>query len=293
MKLRTTRHPDRSSEALFERLVGIDEQKVALLATLELLLDRDRYAAWRHEHHGREFGLGFLVDQSSPLIVLSGDVGSGKTALATSVGSALARRLDRRVTTVESPSDIRGTGLVGELSARITETFAQARSAIGRDVGILLIDEGDDLATSREQLQAHHEDRAGVNVLIKEIDRLASDGIPLAVVLSTNRGEALDPALRRRASLNLSFGRPRGNALVDAWRRLLVGIPHDDASLGRLVNACEARTPPYSYSDLAHRVGHRALMSAYGRREAVGLEDLIAAVHVVEPSPVFGDYRGE
>jgi ATP-dependent 26S proteasome regulatory subunit len=92
-------------------------------------------------------------------------------------------------------------GHVGELSARITEAFTQAKAravAIGR--GILIIDEADDLATGRSQMQAHHEDRAGVNVLIKQINQLSTGSPPIALIMIINRADILDPAVIRRAS---------------------------------------------------------------------------------------------
>jgi hypothetical protein len=56
--------------------------------------------------------------------------------------------------------------------------MAKARAAaVGR--AILVIDEADDLATGRGQTQAHHEDRAGVNVLIKQINQLANSAAPM------------------------------------------------------------------------------------------------------------------
>ena len=288
MKLRDTKHPSPAAQKAFDRLVGLDGQKAQLLDTLEILLARERFASWRSEYHPEGLGLAFLVDRATPLVLLSGDVGCGKTALASSVGTPLARRLDAPVVTLETPSDIRGTGLVGELSARITEAFAQARAALDRrSYGILLIDEGDDLGTSREQLQAHHEDRAGVNVLIKEIDRLADAGGRMCVIVATNRPDALDPALLRRASLHLSFGRPTGAVLTALWTALLEGIPAKPKDVQRLVARCEERQPGYTYSDLVHRVGHVALLRAYRERRALSVDDLESALASTVPTPMF------
>lgn len=287
MKLLETRHPSPVAQKAFDRLVGLEEQKAALLDTLEILLARERFTAWQARHHPDGLGVGFLVGDATPLVLLSGDVGCGKTALATSIGSPLAGRLNAPVLTLETPSEIRGHGLVGEISSRVTEAFRQARSAVGPGTfGILFIDEGDDLATSREQLQAHHEDRAGVNALIKEVDRVASDSSRICVILATNRPEVLDPALLRRASLHLSFKRPSGPPLAALWESLLGGVA-GDRDIARLARKCQEREPKYTCSDLVHRVAHVALLRAFRERRRLAVDDFETALASTEPSPPF------
>jgi ATPase family associated with various cellular activities (AAA) len=94
----------------------------------------------------------------------------------------------------------RGTGAVGEMTSLMSAAFSGVKLAAKRAAGrggkhnsgiTLLIDEADVLAQSRELGQMHHEDRAGVNALIRGVDDL---------VMCTNRLEALDPAvpIRRR-----------------------------------------------------------------------------------------------
>src|SRR5258708_8208659 len=73
---------------------------------------------------------------------------------------------------------------------------------------ILLIDEADSLAQSREMAQMHHEDRAGVNALIRGIDDVANAKLACLVLMCTNRLGALDPAIRRRAAALFEFARP-------------------------------------------------------------------------------------
>lgn len=289
MSLRSSKFPHPAAQVAWDSLIGLDDYKDALLDTLELLLVPERFTAWLTAHHSSGLKLAEHLSKSTPLIVLSGDVGCGKSAMATCVGQPLSKRLDALVTLLEAPTDIRGTGLVGEMSTRIGDTFSQAvREAPRRGYALLLLDEGDDVATSREQLQAHHEDRAGVNALIKGLDSLAGNDSRVAVFLCTNRGAALDPALLRRAALHLQFARPQGPALVGLLEAVLSGLELNRAAINRIVKELPS-DPPYTPSDLIHRVGRRAVLSAYREQRSVGVDDILAAVRLVPPTPVFGD----
>jgi AAA+ superfamily predicted ATPase len=289
MSLRTTQFPNAAVLTEWNGLIGLDYHKSALLNTLELLFDLDRFIDWQQHHHPGGLRLGSLINKTTPLIILSGDVGCGKTALARSIGAPLSKKLDAQIVLMEAPGDIRGTGLVGELSSRIADTFSQARSTVPRKgYALLLLDEGDDIATSREQLQAHHEDRAGVNALIKKLDYLSAESSRIVVLLVTNRGQALDPALLRRAALHLSFERPQGESLKSLIEYLIEGIQVTPGELKKLLAACK-QDPPFTASDLVHRVGRRALLEAYQQSRALTVADLILALSYVNPTPVFRD----
>ena len=226
LTLKKTRHPNlKEHEVRYNNLIGLDSQKAELLITLQMILDRDRLQDWEKKHH--KSNLPFLNKglKLNPLVILSGEVGCGKTELAQTIGTPLAKLLDKTVITVQTPSDIRGFGLVGQLSSRITSSFSQAKSEIGKDLGILIIDEADDLASSRSQMQSHHEDKAGVNVLIKEIDAIEHDKVHIAVILITNRMDSLDPAVVRRACLHLQFKRPGESDINSIFRHILAGWP--------------------------------------------------------------------
>jgi len=282
------RHPNDTAQTRFDSLVGLDSHKRQLLDELTLLLDPARLVAWRKKHHRK--GLPLVDEQgaAAPLILLSGEVGCGKTALALSVGTPLARRLDARVVTLETPSDIRGSGRVGELSARVTEAFSQAKQItkeVGR--GILIIDEADDLATSRSQMQAHHEDRAGLNVLIKQIGSLGRDGARLAVIMITNRVTVLDPAVVRRAALQLRFVRPDGPGRSLLFHRLLQGTGAKEKEISELAERSERNGGvPYSYSDLTERVAKLALREAFTADEPLQASHFLRALQEVTPSPL-------
>lgn len=286
-------HPSKGAASRFESLVGIDTIKESLVDELTLILDKTRLQNWLGEHHPN--GLAF-VDKApprAPLILLSGEVGCGKTALANCVATPVARAIDQRILSMETPSDIRGSGHVGEVSLRITAAFSQAKvkaAELGR--GILIIDEADDLATSRSQMQAHHEDRAGVNVLIKQIDQLATHGIPMAVILITNRADALDPAVMRRVALPLKFERPGGTAREAVFRRILDGSTFTTGDIDELVSLTE-RDTPYTFSDLTDRVARIALRQSWKENRPFGPAMLKSVLSEVEPSPPFAVVKSE
>jgi SpoVK/Ycf46/Vps4 family AAA+-type ATPase len=279
-------HPDPDARAIFDALVGIDAHKEVLVDELAALIGTDKLAAWQRRHHPHGLALADRWRKSSPLVLLSGEVGCGKTALATSAATPLADALDRRVVTLETPSDLRGWGHVGEMSARITDAFQQARRR-AREIGagLLVIDEADDVATARAQMQAHHEDRAGLNVLIKQIDQLARAKDPLAVILITNRQAVLDPAVRRRTALHLTFTRPDTKARAAVFKHLLHGVKVSGSDIERLVHASE-RTIPFSYSDLVDRLARAVLREAQRRDRAVTVELVVECLAHVEPSPL-------
>lgn len=281
-----TLHPTNDRQAAYESLVGIDELKRDLLDELFGLLGSKQIEAWARRHHRSPIALTQRWRNSPPLVLLAGDVGCGKSALAASVGSPLARLLDTRVVALETPSDLRGWGHVGEMSARITDAFDKARKrATSVGAGLLVIDEADDIATSRSQGHAHHEDRAGLNVLIKQIDQLARAKDPLVVLLITNRDAVLDPAIRRRTGLHLTFKRPDKRARAKLFESLLGGVPLAAGDIARLVKASE-RDVPYSSSDLVDRLARATLRHAQRHDVPVSVDLVLECLAVVEPSPL-------
>jgi SpoVK/Ycf46/Vps4 family AAA+-type ATPase len=289
LKLSETSHPAKEATARYDALIGVDSQKEQLLDELTLLLEATRLEKWLKKHHSKGLTMANAIGGGSPLVLLSGEVGCGKTALATSIGSPLADVLDKKIITLETPSDIRGHGLVGELSARITDAFEQARARV-RDrkcYGILIVDEADDLATARDQMQAHHEDRAGVNVLIKQIDTIVREKVPLAVLMITNRARALDPAVVRRAALHLRFERPDETQRRAVFRRLLHGTRHAAEQIEDLVMATEPQHGvSFSFSDLMVRLARSALRQAWRANRPFGPDTLLEVIAHMAPSPL-------
>lgn len=287
VKLQEHKHPNQSDEEAYKDLIAIDKQKEMLLHTLELFFNKAKVEQWQKKHHPK--GLDFFQNLTggTPLIILSGDVGCGKTALAHSIASPLAKRLDKRIMVYETPSNIRGAGRVGEISNRITDAFEQVKSKIKvGQLGLLIIDEADDLATDRDQNQAHHEDRAGLNVLIKQIDLIARESIELGVILITNRLKVLDPAIIRRATQVIEFGRPDESSRKLVFERLFKGSFLNDEDYKELIEASAHPDTPYSFSDLIQKAGKQSLYYAVQNNLPFGKEVYLKAIKETKPSPI-------
>jgi len=293
-------YPDFEPQERLARLVGLDDHKARLTKILGLLVNPAGLEAWAKKHHPGANGIVANVLKRPPLVVLAGDVGSGKSELAETIGDAVARQEGIEITLFPLSLSTRGQGRVGEmtqlLSAAFDYTVDEARKlqeSGGRARGavILLVDEADALAQSREAAQMHHEDRAGVNAFIRGVDRIGNGKLPAAVIMCTNRLSALDPAVRRRAADILPFARPD-----DHQRRAVLGPPlkelgFTEQQVAALVAATGARngqTHGFTFSDLAQRLLPAIVLDAYPGQPVSAARALEIAKRMV-PTPPFKD----
>jgi AAA+ superfamily predicted ATPase len=267
--------PDFMAQERLSQLVGLDEHKSRLTKILSLLVNPSGLEAWAKKHHPGVNGFLNAVLRRPPLVVLAGDVGAGKSELAETIGDAVARSEKIDITLYPMSLSTRGQGRVGEmtqlLSAAFDHTVTEAtklKSSSGRARGavILLVDEADALAQSRETAQMHHEDRAGVNAFIRGIGRIGNGRLPAAVIMCTNRLGALDPAVRRRAADILIFERPD-----DDQRRSVLAEPLKQLGFSKLqIEALVTATGPhkghrygFTFSDLVQRLLPSIVLDAY------------------------------
>jgi hypothetical protein len=83
---RRTIYPDVDAQERLARLVGLDGHKARLTKILSLLVNPSGLEAWAKKHHPHSNGVVSAVLRRPPLVVLAGDVGSGKSALAETIG---------------------------------------------------------------------------------------------------------------------------------------------------------------------------------------------------------------
>ena len=279
-----------------DRLVGIDEQKETLTKLLALLVNAGGLRRWKDQHHPDADLMLDSVLNRPRLVILAGDVGSGKTELAETIGDAVARQEGIEVALLPLSLSARGQGRVGEMTQLISAAFdftikeASAMMSNHRAKGavILLVDEADALAQSREGAEMHHENVSGVNAFIRGLDRLANARLPAAVIMCTNRFEALDPAVRRRAADVLLFGRPDETGRRRLLEPRLVQLGFAAPDIDAIIAATGARgdRPGFTYSDLTQRLIPGIVLDAYPHR-AIKPDRAIKIANEMQPTPPF------
>ena len=94
--------PDSGAKKRFELLVGLDEVKDRLIKSLAVLVNPDGVQAWAKKFHSTEMSLLDFAERRPPLVILAGDVGTGKTEVASTVGDAVARQENIAVITARA-----------------------------------------------------------------------------------------------------------------------------------------------------------------------------------------------
>jgi SpoVK/Ycf46/Vps4 family AAA+-type ATPase len=291
-------YPNSEAEAWYGRLVGIDEHKARLLQELEMVLYPDHLEEWSKKHHGGVLRLCEVIRDRAPLVLLEGDVGCGKTALAETIGDALARRVGRRahVHLLKMNTQVRGSGHVGEMSDLIVQAFTQAEAradGLGGEPVLLLLDEADALAARRDNQHMHHEDKAGLNTLLQRIDNLRLSRRRMAVIFITNRPDALDPAIQRRAALRLSFVRPGDEVRAEIIKSSVPELHLSPTDVAELMKLTGPKAPKnhgvtFTASDITERLLPAALRDAYSADRKLVFDDLLRHAHDLRPTPAMG-----
>jgi AAA+ superfamily predicted ATPase len=293
-------YPDPEFQERLSELVGLDDQKARLTKILRLLVNPFGIEEWAKKHHKGAAKVVSLVLKRPPLVVLEGDVGCGKSELATTIGDAVARQEKIEVSLFPLSLSTRGEGRVGQMTKLISAAFdytieraekLKNKAGGARGAVILLVDEADALTQSRENAQMHHEDKAGVNAFIRGVDRIGNGKLPAAVIMCTNRLSSLDPAVKRRAADILKFSRPNKEQRMDVLKESFKELDLTERQLEEVASATGEngnRKYGFTFSDLTQRLIPAIILDAYPDQPVTG-EKVLEIASKLEPTPPFQD----
>jgi SpoVK/Ycf46/Vps4 family AAA+-type ATPase len=281
--------PNTRLKKIADRLVGFADRFARMHQDLRLLVDKDGLEKWSNQFYPKQRpAILDSLDDRYPLVIFHGDVGTGKTATAEAAANALTTEMKRDAMLFKLSTRVRGTGNVGEMSALINQAFEIVAQQAGKSkLSFLIIDEADSLASSRNVTQSHHEDKVAVNTLIQKIDDVRRFNGRVLVIFSTNRFDALDPAIVRRAARIEEFTRPNDVERRELFKMDCEGLGFDENTIVQLVKLTgskKANDVPYTFSDLRTRLIPEALAHAYPQRK-IEYNDFAAAAKKVVPSP--------
>lgn len=284
--------PDDTLIARQKTLLGFDDRFQRVHHQLRLLLNLGKLGTWSSTFHQQQLPLCNLVSDQYPLVIFYGDVGTGKTATAECIANMLVKESGAEDSVLFKMSNrVRGSGKVGEMGTLINQAFSEVVKSAGKTRrGILIIDEGDSLAASRNQEHSHHEDKVAVNTLIQCIDDLRQYKGRIVVFLCTNRLSVLDAALLRRAAVVEEFTRPDEQARLALFNMDLQGLSFSSEQMSCLVDATGPREgkPGWTFSDIRTRLYPAALAKAFPDNPLT-FDILQQTALSLMPSPVMED----
>ncbi|HYE16638.1 MAG TPA: ATP-binding protein [Pyrinomonadaceae bacterium] len=192
--------------------------------------------------------------------LLTGPSGTGKTLAARALAASLRMDLYRLdLSTVVNK-------YIGETEKNLSQIFSRAEEL---DV-ILLIDEGDSLLTQRTGVQTSNDRYANLetNYLLQRIETY--EGI---VLVTTNAGDRIDSAFRRRMDVIIDFRAPEA---AERWMIWQIHLPGSHAVAPELLDEVAFRCA-LTGGQIRNAVLHASLL-ALGGGGALSSEHLVEAV---------------
>lgn len=280
--------PNKHIQLRSKSLIGFNAKFEQIMNNLQLIMNPEGILKWGKKFHGVKLPVFDVIQDRHPLIIFTGDVGTGKTVTAEGIADQIIRDLDREGFLLKLSTRVRGQGLHGEMSKLIQMAFERVIKEAGKKrLAFLLIDEADAIASTRGTLQMHQEEKAAVNTLIQKIDDLRALKGRAVVLLTTNRANFLDEAIVRRSCLQLSFSRPNNEELLELLKRDLAGVnlsKNEFIELAKLVGPKANNGAGFSFSDIRLRFLPEAIAQVFPDKP-LSFEILSLIAKSMEPSP--------
>ena len=198
-------------------------------------------------------------------VLLHGPTGSGKSHAVAKLVAALGWPV------IELNLGKLGSPLVHQVTLAIRGAFEEAQR---NAPAVVAIEEIDAMASSRGPLTHDHKVEE-VSELLRMVEGAAKHNV--LVIATTNRIDALDPAMRRKGRFDHVFevGYPNADEVHAVLRALLDERPHRDIqNLGEI----SVRLAGRPMSDVVWVANEAARIAARARKEAIDDLDLLSAL---------------
>lgn len=280
--------PNSSIREKAQHLIGFENKFQRIYGNLKLLLDQEGLIKWSMNFHNTELPAISQLADRYPLIILTGDVGTGKTVSAEAIADRMVRELGKEGFFLKLSTRVRGEGMHGQMSSLVNDAFEQLKTEAGKKrLAFLLIDEADSIATTRSTMQMHQEEKAAVNTLIQKIDEIRELKGRAIVFMSTNRLHFIDEAIVRRAAIVLEFERPNAEERKELFAKSLEGIKFSAKELQELSDLTSPENNNglgHSFSDVRLKILPESIASSFPDRKLT-FEILCETILTIKPSP--------
>lgn len=280
--------PNKTVQERAQNLVGFDTKFERISSNLKLLLDREGLVEWSKKHYKIELPVIKQLEEKYPLIILSGDAGTGKTVSAEAIADRMLRELNKEGFFLKLSTRVRGEGLHGQMGNLVNDAFAELKTQAGkRRIAFLLIDEADAIASTRSTMQMHQEEKAAVNTLIQKIDELRELQGRAILFMSTNRLHFLDEAIIRRAAVILEFERPTYEERIELFKISLEGMNLQENELqtfAKLTGEDNNDGLAFSFSDIRLRILPEAISKCFPEKP-LDFKSITETIQQLKPSP--------